>query len=60
MYPIDVEQLIRRGTVGSRALDPTLPHRPSRLRRLTAQLRSPSASDFAAAPKPKPASPRAC
>jgi len=38
MYPIDVQQLIRRGTLGSRALDPTLPHRPSRLRRLTAAL----------------------
>jgi len=32
MYPIDVQQLIRRGTLGSRALDPTLPYRPPRFR----------------------------
>jgi len=33
MYPIDVPYLIRRGTLGSHALDPTLPYRqPRRLR----------------------------
>jgi hypothetical protein len=30
MYPIDARQLISRATLGSNALDPTLPHRPSR------------------------------
>jgi hypothetical protein len=30
MYPIDARQLISRSTHGSNALDPTLPHRPSR------------------------------
>ena len=34
MYPIDVPQLVRRGTLGSRADDPTLPSRPRRLSRL--------------------------
>ena len=30
MYPINVPQLMRRGTLGSSALDRTLPHRSSR------------------------------
>jgi hypothetical protein len=30
MYPIDARQLVRGGTLGSNALDPTLPQRPSR------------------------------
>lgn len=34
MYPIDVEYLVRKGTLGSRAGDPTLLDRPSRFTRL--------------------------
>jgi hypothetical protein len=30
MYPLDARQLVRRATLGSHVLDPTLPHRPSR------------------------------
>jgi hypothetical protein len=36
MYSVDVSQLIRRATLGSRVDDPTLPVRPSRLARLWA------------------------
>jgi len=38
MYPVDVTTLVRRGTLGSRAADPTLRDRPSRLRRLARAL----------------------
>jgi hypothetical protein len=30
MYPIDARQLVCRATLGSNALDPTVPARPSR------------------------------
>jgi hypothetical protein len=39
MYSLDVSQLIRRATLGSRVDDPTLPVRPSRLARLWAYVR---------------------
>jgi hypothetical protein len=39
MYSVDVSQLIRRATLGSRVDDPTLPVRPSRLARLWAYVR---------------------
>jgi hypothetical protein len=38
MYPIDAGDLVRRGTHGSHALDPTLPHRPSLRLRLKGAL----------------------
>ena len=38
MYPIDVNHLVRKGTLGSRAGDPTLEDRPSRLGRLKSAL----------------------
>lgn len=38
MYPIDVEHLIRRETIGSRANDPTLRDRPRRFARLRRRL----------------------
>jgi hypothetical protein len=30
MYPIDTRRLVNRATLGSNALDPTVPDRPSR------------------------------
>jgi hypothetical protein len=60
MYPIDVQQLIRRGTLGSNALDPTRPHRPSRRLRvkmaLAALVRDASGDNPCPPVTPKPAS----
>lgn len=39
MYLVDVSQLIRHATLGSRVDDPTLPVRLSRLARLRARVR---------------------
>lgn len=39
MHSVDVSQLIRRATLGSRVDDPTLPVRPSWLTRLWAYVR---------------------
>jgi hypothetical protein len=44
MYSVDVSQLIRRATLGSRVDDPTLPVRPFRLARLWAYVRPQPAS----------------
>ena len=44
MYSVDVSQLIRHATLGSRVDDPTLPVRPSRLARLWAYVRPQPAS----------------
>jgi hypothetical protein len=60
MYPIDVERMIRRETLGSRALDPTLPYRPSRFRRLRAVVRSVDGSRVRREPAQRAASSRAC
>jgi len=40
MYPIDVPSLMRRGLIGMNGDDPTLPHTPSRRRRLVEPLRA--------------------
>jgi hypothetical protein len=60
MYPIDVQQLIRRGTLGSHALDPMRPHRQSRRLRVTralaARLRDTSADSPCGASTTKTAS----
>jgi len=39
MYPIDITGLARRGTLGARAGDPTLPEKPRRRSRLARGLR---------------------
>jgi hypothetical protein len=44
MHSVDVSQLIRRATLGSRVDDPTLPVSPSRLTRLWAYVRPQPAS----------------
>jgi hypothetical protein len=40
MFPIDVSELTRRGTLGARITDPTIPYRPSYFSRLTKALRA--------------------
>jgi hypothetical protein len=53
MYPIDVNHLVRKGTLGSRAGDPTLDDRASRLGRLRRALtRTQSAEPQARAARP--------
>jgi hypothetical protein len=42
MYPIQIAPVVRRATLGSRADDPTLPDRPSRLGRLRTRFRFPA------------------
>jgi hypothetical protein len=49
MYSVDVSQLIRSATLGSRVDDPTLPVRPSRLARLWAYI-GPQPPSVTAAP----------
>ena len=62
MYPIDVQQLIRQGTLGSNALDPVRPHRePRRLalkRMLVAASRNASRDPACVASTTKTASAR--
>ena len=53
MYSVDVSQLIRRATLGSRVDDPTLPIRPSRLARLWTYIR-PQAASLTAVPPTTP------
>ena len=64
MYPIDAPQLVRRATLGSHALDPTLPHRPSRRlhgkRALAAVLRAASRDHQGVATTQEAASPGTC
>jgi hypothetical protein len=40
MYPIDVPSLMRRSLIGMNGDDPTLPHVPSRRRRMVEPIRA--------------------
>jgi hypothetical protein len=58
MYPVDIQTLARKGTLGSRVSDPTLPDRPSRLARLrTALTRTEPVQAAAPACASRPVSP---
>jgi hypothetical protein len=64
MYPINAQQLMRRGTLGAHALDPTLPHRPPRRlrvqRALAAIRRDTNGGHTRASRSQKPASAGGC